>query len=254
MKKIRDAWQGRMTPRERFHRQMHYQTVDRCFNMEFGYWDENFSQWRMFAENGITNNEEADRFFSFDPMAGISGNVWIWPLFEEKVLEARGDKLLIQNADGLMAEVSRNHSSIPHYIKSPIETPEDWEKIKRERLRIDDPARIEAVGTVAKKLLPELDTIRRNRELIRLRTTLPESFDTALPPVRRAPDWKRITGICQDNQFKSILKELPPIEEDVLAQPVSQEEFCDDLFAFAAAQNTVKTSVKEPEEIQGELF
>ena len=119
---------------------------------------------------------------------------------------------------------------------------------------LDDPARIEAVGTVAKKLLPELDTIRRNRELIRLRTTLPESFDTALPPVRRAPDWKRITGICQDNQFKSILKELPPIEEDVLAQPVSQEEFCDDLFAFAAAQNTVKTSVKEPEEIQGELF
>ncbi|MBE5787901.1 MAG: hypothetical protein E7324_10265, partial [Clostridiales bacterium] len=142
MKKIRDAWQGRMTPRERFHRQMHYQTVDRCFNMEFGYWDENFSQWRMFAENGITNNEEADRFFSFDPMAGISGNVWIWPLFEEKVLEARGDKLLIQNTDGLLAEVSRNHSSIPHYIKSPIETPEDWEKIKRERLRIDDPARI----------------------------------------------------------------------------------------------------------------
>jgi len=75
-----------------------------------------------------------------------------------------------------------------------------------------------------------------------------------LPPVRRAPDWKRITGICQDNQFKSILKELPPIEENVLAQPVSQEEFCDDLFAFAAAQNSVKTSVKEPEEIQGELF
>jgi uroporphyrinogen decarboxylase len=34
----RPKWQGTMTDRERFNRQMHYQPVDRCFNMEFGYW------------------------------------------------------------------------------------------------------------------------------------------------------------------------------------------------------------------------
>ena len=42
----RPAWKGTMTARERFNRQMHYQPVDRCFNMEFGYWQENFTQWR----------------------------------------------------------------------------------------------------------------------------------------------------------------------------------------------------------------
>ena len=34
---IRKPWAGTMTARERFNRQMHYQSVDRCFNMEFGY-------------------------------------------------------------------------------------------------------------------------------------------------------------------------------------------------------------------------
>ncbi len=42
-----------MTDRERFVRQMHHQPVDRCFNMEFGYWQENFSQWSIFRENGL---------------------------------------------------------------------------------------------------------------------------------------------------------------------------------------------------------
>ena len=55
MNPIRQPWKGTMTGRERFLRQMHWQSVDRCFNMEFGYWKENFQAWRMFRENGITN-------------------------------------------------------------------------------------------------------------------------------------------------------------------------------------------------------
>ena len=70
---IRPKWKGTLTDRERFNRQMHYQPVDRCFNMEFGYWDENFTEWPLFYENGITNNEEADLFFNFDRTATISG-------------------------------------------------------------------------------------------------------------------------------------------------------------------------------------
>ena len=45
---IRPKWKGTLTDRERFNRQMHYQPVDRCFNMEFGYWDENFTEWPLF--------------------------------------------------------------------------------------------------------------------------------------------------------------------------------------------------------------
>ena len=66
---IRQPWPGTMTGRERFRRQMNSQGVDRCFNMEFGYWDENFTEWKMFRNNGIRSNAEADRFFGFDRMS-----------------------------------------------------------------------------------------------------------------------------------------------------------------------------------------
>jgi len=139
---ILPKWESAMTDRERFHRQMHYLPVDRCFNMEFGYWKENYQTWKMFTENGITTEEQANCFFNFDPCYEIIGNIWIHPAFEERVIEDRGNTQIIQNAEGLIAEVLKGGSSIPHFIRSPIETPEDWEKIKRERFRLDDPARI----------------------------------------------------------------------------------------------------------------
>lgn len=141
---IRSPWKGEMTPRERFARQMHYLPVDRSFNMEFGYWDENFHLWDLFVKNGIKNNDEADIFFAFDPIAVIRPRVSLWmcPPMEEKVVEIRGDKKIIMNADGLLAEVPLDgHDTIPHYLKSSIEEPDDWLKIKRERFRRDDPAR-----------------------------------------------------------------------------------------------------------------
>jgi len=49
----RKPWKGTMTGRERFNRQMHYQSVDRSFNMEFGYWEENYEAWSIFKKNGI---------------------------------------------------------------------------------------------------------------------------------------------------------------------------------------------------------
>ena len=58
----RPKWKGTMTDRQRFNAQMHYKPFDRCFNMEFGYWDENFRQWSIFVENGIRSNEQADLF------------------------------------------------------------------------------------------------------------------------------------------------------------------------------------------------
>ena len=79
IKPILEKWEGRMTDRERFNRQMHFQSVDRCFNMEFGYWDENFTEWPLFRDNGIKNNAEADIFFNFDKIVVIGGQSWMHP-------------------------------------------------------------------------------------------------------------------------------------------------------------------------------
>ncbi len=136
-------WPGTMTGRERFRRQMHFQSVDRSFNMEFGYWNENFTLWPLFAENGIHNNEETDLFFSFDRIEKIGGNTWMSPPFEARVVEQRDGMNIIINSDGLLAEVPADgHDTIPHYLKSSIVTPDDWKRCKEERFRRDDPARI----------------------------------------------------------------------------------------------------------------
>jgi uroporphyrinogen decarboxylase len=141
-----------MTDRERFNRQMHYQPVDRCFNMEFGYWKENFTEWDLFVNNGITNNREADIFFNFDIIRCEGGRTWLHPAFEESVVEETSTKKLLMNRDGLLAEVPKDgHDTIPHYIKASIVTPDDWKRCKEERMRIDDPARTIDVAAIKKR-------------------------------------------------------------------------------------------------------
>jgi len=138
----RPKWKGTMTDRVRFNNQMHYKPIDRCFNMEFGYWDENFREWSIFLENKITNNTEADVFFNFDIVRSIGGTVGMNPCFPTKVIEETPTKKIIMNSDGLLAEVpTSGHDSIPHYIKASIVTPDDWKRCKEERFRRDDPDR-----------------------------------------------------------------------------------------------------------------
>ena len=136
---IREPWQGTMTPRARFNAQMHYQPFDRTVNMEFGYWNENFTRWKLFTENGITNNEEADRFFSFDPMAVIGGDTFMKPCFPYEVISETDKARVIRNGDGLLQEVPKDgHDTIPRCIGSSITTMDDWKRVKEERFRRED--------------------------------------------------------------------------------------------------------------------
>jgi len=138
----RDPWKSEMTARQRFINQMHCKPVDRSFNMEFGYWKENFQQWHIFVDNGITNNDEADVFFNFDRVDELRGPVWMLPQFDEEVIEETGSHKIIRNPDGLLAEVfSDGHSTIPHFLKSSITCPEDWKQVKAERFSPDHPGR-----------------------------------------------------------------------------------------------------------------
>ncbi|MCE5199505.1 MAG: uroporphyrinogen decarboxylase family protein [Armatimonadota bacterium] len=138
----RQKWAGTMTDRERFNNQMHYKTVDRCFNMEFGYWDENYHEWSIFTENGITNEGEANVFFNFDRIDGVGGNTWVSPPFPSGIVEETETTRIIMNGDGLLAEVPKDgHDTIPHYVKASIVTPDDWKKCKEKRFRRNDPLR-----------------------------------------------------------------------------------------------------------------
>lgn len=154
MTPILKPWPGTMTARERFNRQMHYKSVDRCFNMEFGYWDENFKEWKMFVDNGITDNETADLFFSFDPIFAVSGVQWMCPGFKTEVLERGNGKVISRNSNGLIVQTLENGSStIPRCIGSSVTTPEDWKRVKEEHFVRNHPDRIVDIEAL-KKLYP----------------------------------------------------------------------------------------------------
>jgi uroporphyrinogen decarboxylase len=148
-----------MTDRERFNRQMHYQSVDRCFNMEFGYWDDNFTLWDIFTGNGIRSNQEADIFFSFDKIRDIGGHNFIYPPVEKREIEVRDNKRIIINEDGLLAEVplSGGGSSIPHYLKSSVETPEDWKRMKAEHFDLSHPGRVIDIAALKREISEDRD-------------------------------------------------------------------------------------------------
>ena len=112
---------------------MHYKTVDRCFNMEFGYWEENYELWDIFKDNGIKNEAEANIFFNFDKINAIGGNIWMSPPFENKVIEETATTKIIMNGDGFLQKFQKTIMIQFHiFIKSSIITPEDWEKCKAE--------------------------------------------------------------------------------------------------------------------------
>lgn len=141
-----------MSDRERFNNQMHYRPIDRCFNREFGYWAENYEQWPGFIENGIKTEDEANRFFNFDRMEVVTGNTWICPGFERKVLSETATTQTILDTNGLICEVPKDaHSTIPHYLGSIIKTPEDWKKARQKHLNPDHPVRKPDVAALKKK-------------------------------------------------------------------------------------------------------
>jgi uroporphyrinogen decarboxylase len=151
-------WKGTMTGRERFNRQMHYQSFDRSFNMEFGYWEENYQVWSMFVKNGIRKESEANIFFNFDPTHIVWGNVWLSPQFPSITVGETETHRLVQNGEGLLAEVPKDgHTTIPHYTKATVVTPEDWKKVKEERMRRDSPSRKVDVAKLKERHLESRD-------------------------------------------------------------------------------------------------
>lgn len=64
------------------------------------------------------------------------------------------------------------------------------------------------------KLTGKKDLIRRNLALTRLKCELPEELaDCGSVLAKKTPDWQKIANMCADNDFKSLLKEIPATPE-----------------------------------------
>ncbi|MCM8762536.1 MAG: hypothetical protein NC929_04390, partial [Candidatus Omnitrophica bacterium] len=137
-----------MTSRERFRRQMHFQTIDRGIHWEFGYLGETIDRWHNeglpeYFERG-EGDFSVEEFFGVEKKIMIPINIGVFPLFtgEIKVLKEEKGKRIEQLPDGTIQEVkTEGIRTIPHYIKMPVSNWDDWKKFK-ERLNPETPERI----------------------------------------------------------------------------------------------------------------
>ena len=132
----------RLSHRERFRRLMHFQTVDRGIHHEFGYLKETIDRWHQEGlPADLTSNPEIEGSFGCDPVRTVPVNIALQPGFETEIIEEKQDSVIKRRADGAIVEEQKStQTTIPHYIKFPIECRRDWEEFK-ERLDPDDPER-----------------------------------------------------------------------------------------------------------------
>ena len=136
---------GTLTSRERWRRFWKGQSVDHLPHYEFGWWEECFDVWQ---EQGlpcwVDNEIKAEMYFRLERRGTFPANVGMHPGFQPHVVEEKGDKRILVDSGGILCEVPKDgHSTIPHYLKFPIETRADWNAFKK-RLDPSDPFRIPA--------------------------------------------------------------------------------------------------------------
>jgi len=138
-----------MTSRERFLASLKGGRLDRFFRYEHGPWPTTRERW---IREGYPDDADFRAYFGMDPLARIGINSGYCespyePKFEVTVVEeADGHRTRI-DADGILKRelIERGDTSMPQFLKFPVASREDWEKV-RERLnpadakaRIGDP-------------------------------------------------------------------------------------------------------------------
>jgi len=138
-----------MNHRERNIAWLEGKKADRVPDYEFGGWDQTIMRWHkegLPASFEGTDDSIVNYFHTDEEHGGPVPwlNIGLLPGFGYRVLEDKGDRQIIQDGDGATCEQLKSDqgASIPRYLRYYMETREDWERLKAEKLRINDPARV----------------------------------------------------------------------------------------------------------------
>jgi uroporphyrinogen decarboxylase len=155
---------GKMTPRERFRRTMHFQAVDRVPHQEFGYWASLKDRWQDEGHLPVDlplmgdeiSNFAVEAFFGCDPTTGAGAPVGAGPQRPIEVVEERDGKVIYRDGFGVLCEeVQEGIRSIPHFLEFPVKDRRTWESFRDEFLAIDDEWRVKSedeIEQIARKL------------------------------------------------------------------------------------------------------
>jgi Uroporphyrinogen decarboxylase (URO-D) len=135
-----------MNTRERFNNVLHWQKPDRIPIMDFGYWGETILEWhKQGLPHDIQTGKQLEQHLGLEGtenIAYVPVRNGLFPSFEREVLEEQGNKLLIRDDEGNTCRVLKDREGMSQYVSYGLETREDWEVYKRERLDCTLPQRI----------------------------------------------------------------------------------------------------------------
>lgn len=124
-----------MTNRERWVAAIRFEDLDRPVRFEALGIDQNtILRWQKEGAENLKNEGDFYLQSGFDlpapVMIGAHLHPGFFPEFEEKVLKDDGKHKIIQTQAGIIQEVhSDGAMSIPHFLKFPVENPDDLQKI-----------------------------------------------------------------------------------------------------------------------------
>ncbi len=140
-----------MNHRQRVNAVLHYAPYDRMPVVSFGYWHETLDKW---AAQGHVTQEQAEGYrlrgdgspedrqvmdrlgFDFNWVSCAGGEHYLFPRFEEKVLETCPDgSRIIRDSEGLIVRVHDGIVSIPSEIGTSMTGREAWEELYLPKLR-----------------------------------------------------------------------------------------------------------------------
>ena len=148
-----------MNTRERFLAVMDLQRVAPP-KWEFGYWGATLRRWYeegLARQKGIPDDladggyldggaggssptrladSDVNYALGMDPgMLRLAMNNYLCPAFTPEVLEVHEGWVLARDEKGMIVKRRPGQDSLPHFIRGPVETCEDWERLKAERLQ-----------------------------------------------------------------------------------------------------------------------
>lgn len=129
-----------MTDRERFWNVLEYKSVDRgVYGVGFGAWPETIERWRT---EGYDLSREP--LFERDHWEWIGHWFFPNPPFERKVISEDDRTITYINHEGILMRERKDNpmSSMPQFLRFPVETREDFRRFMKERMRPDLASRI----------------------------------------------------------------------------------------------------------------
>ncbi len=128
-----------LAPGERLVRCLTGGDIDRVpFGVNLGWWPwgEAMDNWRR--DSGRPDLDLA-REFGYDAgFASPAVECGVFPHFESQVVEETAEHVVTRDWRGITLRNRRDGGSMPEFLDYPVKTPADWDRLKSERLRLDE--------------------------------------------------------------------------------------------------------------------